>query len=145
VDLPGFVPHDVTRSFMRNHDLLIVPSVVHGNGDRDGIPNVIMEGLSCGLPVVATDVSGIPEVVLNGKTGLLVPQRNPRALTDAIRYMLEHRDRARAMALAGKSLVERMFDGKTNIRALRDLYFEHCRQREEGRLKDAGARLPAAS
>ena len=53
VDMPGFVPNDRIRTFMEEHDMLVVPSVVHTNGDRDGIPNVIMEALSCGMPVLA--------------------------------------------------------------------------------------------
>ncbi|MDR2055084.1 MAG: glycosyltransferase [Desulfovibrio sp.] len=125
VALPGFVPHDQMHAYMHSHDLLVVPSVVHDNGDRDGIPNVIMEALSCGLPVVATDVNGIPEVIRNGETGLLVPQRDPAALADAVRQMLECREKALVMAGNGKALVERMFDGKINIRALRDLYMRH--------------------
>ncbi len=80
VDMPGFVPHDRLREFMLSHDMLVVPSVVHGNGDRDGIPNVIMEALSHRMPVVATDVCGIAEVIRDGETGLLAPQRDPRAL-----------------------------------------------------------------
>ena len=63
VDMPGFVPNDRIRTFMEEHDMLVVPSVVHTNGDRDGIPNVIMEALSCGMPVVATDVCGVGEVI----------------------------------------------------------------------------------
>ena len=69
VDMPGFVPNDRIRTFMEEHDMLVVPSVVHTNGDRDGIPNVIMEALSCGMPVVATDVCGVGEVIRNGETG----------------------------------------------------------------------------
>ncbi|GHU90622.1 colanic acid biosynthesis glycosyltransferase WcaL [Deltaproteobacteria bacterium] len=127
VDLPGFVPHDQTREFMQSHDVLVVPSVVHDNGDRDGIPNVIMEALSCGMPVVATDVNGISEVIRDGKTGLLVPERNPTALAGAVRRMLEDRDRALSMARAGQALVERMFDRKTNTEALRNLYVDQWR------------------
>ncbi|MDR1777548.1 MAG: glycosyltransferase [Desulfovibrio sp.] len=126
VDMPGFIPHDEILAFMRSHDLLVVPSVVHSNGDRDGIPNVIMEALVCGLPVVATDVNGIPEVIRNNETGLLVPQRNPTAMADALRRMLENRERARSMAEAGKALVKQMFDSKKNITMLRNLYISHC-------------------
>lgn len=126
VDLPGFVPHDELRRYMQDHDMLVVPSVVHTNGDRDGIPNVIMEALSMGLPVVATDVCGIAEVIRDGETGLLVPQRDPAALACAVRRMLADRERARAMALAGRALVETMFDRERNIAALRDLYAEAC-------------------
>lgn len=124
VDLPGFVPHDELKRFRLTHDMLVVPSVVHTNGDRDGIPNVIMEALSTGMPVVATDVCGIAEVIRDGETGLLVPQRDPAALANAIRAMLADREAAQAMAQAGRALVEAMFDRDRNIAALRDLYAE---------------------
>ena len=129
VDLPGFLPHDRLREFMQNHDMLVVPSVVHSNGDRDGIPNVIMEALSHRMPVVATDVCGISEVIRDGETGLLVPQRDPRALAQAVRRMLEDREQALRMAEAGRALVEQMFDRDTNITALRDLYLSADRFR----------------
>ena len=125
VDMPGFVPNDRIRTFMEEHDMLVVPSVVHTNGDRDGIPNVIMEALSCGMPVVATDVCGVGEVIRNGETGYLIPQRDPAALADAIRRMLSDREAALRMAQTGRELVFRMFDTETNIAALQDLY---CRQ-----------------
>lgn len=122
VDMPGFVPHDHIVRFMLSHDMLLVPCVVHKTGDRDGIPNVIMEALSNRLPVIATDVSGIGEVVRDGETGILIPQRDPRALADAVRRMTENREVALRMAYHGRALVEQMFDSETNIRTLRDLY-----------------------
>lgn len=125
VEMPGFVPNDRIRAFMEQHDMLVVPSVVHTNGDRDGIPNVIMEALSCGMPVVATDVCGVGEVVRDGETGFLIPQRDPAALAGAIRRMLADREAALRMAHAGRELVFRMFDTETNIAALQDLY---CRE-----------------
>lgn len=124
VDMPGFIPHDQICDCMCSHDMLIVPSVVHGNGDRDGIPNVIMEALSHRMPVIATDVSGISEVIRDGETGFLVPQRDARALADAIRRMAEDPDRARRMADAGRARVEDMFDHQRNIAALLCLYTE---------------------
>ncbi|MDO5484105.1 MAG: glycosyltransferase family 4 protein [Desulfovibrionaceae bacterium] len=122
VDLPGFVPHDRLRRFLHEHDMLIMPSVISPSGNRDGIPNVIMEALSHRMPVVATDVCGIAEVIRHGETGLLAPQRDPAALAATIRQMLEDRERAKAMAEAGCTLVRRMFDKERNIRALYDLY-----------------------
>ena len=124
VDMPGFVPHDELARYMQTHDMLVVPSVVHSNGDRDGIPNVIMEALSMSMPVVATDVCGIAEVIRNGETGLIVPQRDPAALACAIRAMLADREAAKSMALAGRALVEAVFDRERNITALADLYAE---------------------
>lgn len=128
VNMPGFVPNDQLVTYMQNHDLLVVPSVVHANGDRDGIPNVIMEASSLGLPVVATNVCGIGEVVRNGQTGLLVPQRSPAELARAIRAQLENPERAAAMAQNARKLVLQMFDTEANSAALRSLYLRGLAQ-----------------
>ncbi len=133
VDMPGFLPHEQWESYCQQSDLLLVPSVVDGeDGNRDGIPNVIMEALARSLPVVATDVCGIGEVISNGETGLLVPQRDAAALADAIRTMCENREAAVRMALAGRERVLEMFDRERNTRALCELYRE-ARNAAEGR------------
>lgn len=129
VDMPGFVPHDQLTGYMMDHDMLVMPSVVDGSGDRDGIPNVIMEALSNRLPVIATDVSGIGEVVRDGETGFLVPQRDAAALACAVRRMAEDREQALRMADAGRALVEKMFHCETNMAAL---YALHCEARAMG-------------
>ena len=126
VEMPGFVPHDRLRQFLYSHDLLVMPSV-HASGDRDGIPNVIMEALSHSMPVVATDVCGIGEVVRDGETGFLVPQRDVPALAGAVRRMLEDREGAARMARAGSERVRRMFDPASTIQTLCKLYLEACR------------------
>jgi glycosyltransferase involved in cell wall biosynthesis len=124
VFMPGFVPHDKMLALLEGHHMLAAPCVVTETGDRDGIPNVIIEALSQGMPVVATNVSGIGEIVLHNKTGLLIDQRDPRALADAIRILATRREQALAMAEEGKRLVRRMFDPQTNIQALYTLYVE---------------------
>ena len=137
VDMPGFVPNDRVRQFLREHDMLVMPSVVSSSGNRDGIPNVIMEAFSHCMPVVATDVCGIAEVVRHGETGYLTPQHDPQALAAAIRRMLEDRGRARAMAEAGCALVRRMFDRDANIRALYDVYLSACSGQRSPDLSEA--------
>ena len=124
VSMPGFVPHDKMLTLLESCHMLAAPCVVTPTGDRDGIPNVIIEALSQGVPVVATDVSGIGEIVINNTTGLLIEQRNPRALADAVRTLAADYERALAMAEEGRRLVRRMFDPQTNIRALYTLYRE---------------------
>lgn len=125
VDMPGFLAHDEMAWLMASQDIMVVPSVVHASGDRDGIPNVIMEALSRHLPVVATDVCGIPEVIRHGETGLIAPQRDPEALARAIREMASDRDRAVAMAEAGHRLVREMFDPEANAVRLFELFRAH--------------------
>ncbi len=126
VDLPGFVPHDGIAEYMQSHDMLVMPSVIHSNGDRDGIPNVIMEALSHAMPVAASDVCGIAEVVRDGETGLLFPQRDARAIAHAIRWVCGHREEAMAMARRGRKLVAAMFDAEANTARLYELYAAHA-------------------
>ena len=124
VSMPGFVPHDKMAALLENQHMLAAPCVVTETGDRDGIPNVIIEALSQGMPVVATNVSGIGEIVLHNKTGMLIEPYDPRALADAIRTLATKPEQAMALAEEGKRLVRRMFDPQTNIRALYTLYVE---------------------
>lgn len=136
VDMPGFLPHDRVEALMRSHDIFLMPSVQTANGDRDGIPNVILEALSCRMPVIATGVCGIGEVIHDGETGLLVPQRDPRSLANAVRRLLEDRDTALRMAGRGHDLVLRMFDSDANTRQLLRLYCDsraHARREEPPR------------
>ncbi|MGD8415298.1 MAG: glycosyltransferase, partial [Candidatus Latescibacterota bacterium] len=76
-------PHEIAL-WMNACDLLCLPSL------NEGVPNVVLEALSCGLPVVATNVGGIPEVVSSEVAGLLVEPRQPVQLYEAIAYALEH-------------------------------------------------------
>jgi len=122
VFLPGFVSHDRITELYASSDIFVMPSVIHKTGDRDGIPNVIMEALSHCLPVVATNISGIPEVIEDGVTGRLAPQRDPAALAAAIKDMAADRKKAVAMAAAGRKRVLAMFDPDKNSRTLFELY-----------------------
>ena len=69
---------------MRSADLFVLPSKIAEDGDRDGLPNVLMEAASQKLPILSTDLSAIPEFIADGEHGTLVPPGDPRALADAI-------------------------------------------------------------
>ncbi|HML54695.1 MAG TPA: glycosyltransferase family 4 protein [Solidesulfovibrio magneticus] len=129
VFLPGFVSHDRMSELYAATDIFIMPSVVHPSGDRDGIPNVIMEALAHRIPVVATDVCGIPEVVEDGVTGRLVAQRDPEAIADAVMALAGDRQAALTMAEEGKKRVAAMFDPETNTRAILDFFGSLPRRR----------------
>jgi glycosyltransferase involved in cell wall biosynthesis len=110
VSFPGFIPHDRVSSWFCGADIFVMPSIIASSSDRDGIPNVILEALLHRLPTVATDVAGIGEVIRNGETGLLVPQKNPEALAEAILKMIRDRPGALEMAARGQTLVKEQFD-----------------------------------
>lgn len=114
VSFPGFVQHHQVGKLFLEADVFVMPCVIDTSGDRDGIPNVIMEALAHRLPVVASDVSGISELIEDGVTGLLAEQRNPDSLANAIQQMLQSRDKALEMAEAGRARALEMFDPEQN-------------------------------
>jgi colanic acid/amylovoran biosynthesis glycosyltransferase len=120
VHLPGFVRHQEVPHLLARAQVFVMPSVVRKNGDRDGIPNVILEALLHEVPVVATAVNGIPEVIRPGDTGWLVPPRDPRALAAAIDEALSHPEAARRLARRGRELVRERFDSYKNYGRLKD-------------------------
>lgn len=86
-------------------EIFALAPVVMPDGDRDGIPNVVLEAMATGVPVVATDVSGLPEVVLDGRTGRLVPQNEPEPLAAALRDLMNDAGKRDSFSSAGRALV----------------------------------------
>ncbi|MBK9017920.1 MAG: glycosyltransferase family 4 protein [Saprospiraceae bacterium] len=124
IQFKGMIPPNQMEAQYRLADVLVMPSIVDPSGDRDGLPNVCLEAMSHGLPIVGTNVSGIPEGVVNGKNGWLVPPSDPVALAvamaDAIKttQFFDMKKAARQMAIENFSL-------ENNIRALRQLMEQH--------------------
>ena len=107
------------RSFifqlLERADLFVLPSRLTASGDRDGIPNVLMEAQAFGVPVVSTDISGIPELVSHGETGWLVPEKDPGALAAALRTLFGDADLRGRLAQAGAERVRREFSSEPGI------------------------------
>jgi glycosyltransferase involved in cell wall biosynthesis len=106
----GALPQSGVLAELRQADLFVLPSRVAASGDRDGLPNVLMEAQSQGLPVVATRLSAIPELILDGVTGLLVPPEDIGALTDALRRLIADPRLRGALGQAGAQRVRGHFD-----------------------------------
>ena len=90
--------------------LVAVPSVIDEAGDRDGLPNVLLEALACERPVVASRAGAIESAIVDGATGLLVPPGDAGALAAAIETVAGRTDLARAVARGGREVVERRYD-----------------------------------
>lgn len=99
-------------------DLLVVPSIPTESGRREGIPVVLMEAMATGLPVVASNISGIPELVDNGTTGILVPPADPTAIADAVEALAKDPSLRERMGAAGRERVVAEFDQSANARLL---------------------------
>lgn len=84
--LTGFVDHDEIPMYMKGSDVFVLPSL------SEGFPNVLLEAMAAGLPIVATSVGGIPEIVQNDKNGFLVEPRNARLLAEKVILLLRNKD-----------------------------------------------------
>jgi glycosyltransferase involved in cell wall biosynthesis len=106
------------RALLSQARIFVLPST------REGVPLSILEAMAAGLPVVASKVGGIPEVVDEGKTGFLCPPGDPAALTAALVTLLEDPVRSRQMGRAGQQVFERKFDVRLMLERLDGLYQE---------------------
>ena len=89
---------------------MLAPSVTSQNGDCEGIPVAIVEALAWGLPVLSTLHSGIPEVIQDGESGFLVPERDTEALAEKLEYLIEHPELWPEMGRKGRKYVEEHYD-----------------------------------
>jgi glycosyltransferase involved in cell wall biosynthesis len=122
VELVGPLPQGQVIKEMQKAALLAAPCIVGEDGDRDGLPNVIQEALALGTPVVSTDVTGIPEVVRDGETGLQVAQHDPASLSAAMERLLVDRDLRIRLATAGRRLIEAEFNIHRNTERRRAIF-----------------------
>jgi glycosyltransferase involved in cell wall biosynthesis len=106
VFFPGSVQRDTLPDLYRAADLFVLPAVHDSKGNVDGLPNVILEAMASGLPVVASGISGIPLAVEEGRTGWLVPEQDGQRLLAAIRRLLADPAAARSLGEQGRRKAE---------------------------------------
>ncbi|MEA3399798.1 MAG: glycosyltransferase [Armatimonadota bacterium] len=122
VQLDGPMPHEELLPIFRRADLFVLASVVASDGDRDGLPNVLLEALALGVPAVGTQVSAIPELIEHEETGLLAGPGDPEDLADQMERMLFDEElRARVIEQGRREVVTR-FDIRENVTKLVDLF-----------------------
>jgi colanic acid/amylovoran biosynthesis glycosyltransferase len=105
----------------------VAPCVLGEDGNRDGLPTALLEAMALGTPVVSTDVTGIPEVLRDGETGLLVPQRNPAALAGVISRLTRDSTLRIRLADRARRLIETDFNVHANAAHLREIFAQSAR------------------
>jgi len=115
VSFHGSRPSAVVREAMEDASVFCLPCVVASDGDRDSQPVVVKEAMAMELPVVGTKEVGMPEMVVHGETGLLVPPHDPGALAGALQTLADDAGRCQTMGAAGRRRVEAFFGFDTTI------------------------------
>jgi glycosyltransferase involved in cell wall biosynthesis len=119
VSLAGPKPQDAVLAAYQRAAVFALPCIIAKDGNRDGLPTVMLEAMAAGLPVVATTVTGNPEIVDDGVNGLLVPPEDVPALAEALARLLQDETLRREMVAAARSKVEQCFDVRRNVAQLR--------------------------
>ncbi|HVB56311.1 MAG TPA: glycosyltransferase [Candidatus Acidoferrales bacterium] len=121
VEMLGYVTFAELKSWYYRASVFVMPSVVAVTGETDGLPTVVIEALASGLPVVGTYTAGIPDVVVDGVNGFLVPANASEPLADRIQILLEQKDLRMRFASAARRTIERGFTLNRKVELLRDL------------------------
>lgn len=123
----GALAQSDVRSAYRTSDIFVLPCRIAANGDRDGLPNVLVEAQSQAIATISTPVSAIPELIVDGGTGRLVPPNDPPALALALLELGRDRDLRKRLAIAGATRVRTEFEMAAGLSRLVDLFPAHLR------------------
>ena len=122
VEFLGALPHTEVLSWMRKAAMLALPGIRTATGREEGLGMVLLEAAATGVPIIGSRVGGIPECIVDGESGFLVPERDEEALARRMAELLEDPVRRRSMGAAGRALIEDRFDIDRQTAALENFY-----------------------
>jgi colanic acid/amylovoran biosynthesis glycosyltransferase len=122
----GGQPQEYIIQMLNTSNFMLAPSVTSRSGDQEGIPVVLMEAMATGLPILSTMHSGIPELVEDGVSGFLVPERDVNALADKIIYLIENPQVWSRLGLAGRKEIEINYNIEILSRQLEEQFKNLC-------------------
>jgi glycosyltransferase involved in cell wall biosynthesis len=118
----GKLPKEELAKEYLNANCFVLPAIVDSKGDTEGLGVVLIEATEYGLPLIASDVGGIPDIVIDRKTGLLVPEKNPEVLAAAIKELSENEALQKSLVLGAKEHIKRNFSWNAIIERQVELY-----------------------
>lgn len=133
ITIAGLRPQPDVIEAMRSAAMVVAPCTVSADGDRDGLPTVLLEAMALGAPCISTRVAGIPELVRDGETGLCVAPGDPAALAVAMQRLLADSSLRQALSQRARRRIECDFDVKLSAAMLRRLIARACRSDADGR------------
>jgi len=124
VKFTGWCSEEEIINLYRTSHIFVLPSITSSNHDREGQALVLQEAQAMGLPVISTYHNGIPEGILNNKSGFLVPEKDVNALINRTRYLLENPEIWKKMGSSGRKFVEKKYDTKILSKQLEEIYMK---------------------
>ncbi len=124
VELIESLPQHELVELYNESMIFSLPCVVTENGDRDVLPNVVKEAMAIGLPVVTTSIPAMDELVMDGKSGILVAERDSLALSDALQKLIDDPRLRKSLALEGRKVIEDKFNTENNVLKLKNILSE---------------------
>jgi glycosyltransferase involved in cell wall biosynthesis len=122
ISLPGAKTQAEVMRIIQKATVFVLPCIVNSDGDRDGLPTVLIEAMALGVPVVSTDVTGIPEIIAHERTGLLVEEKNSKTLADAIETLLDSESLCEKLSRAALVKVREEFNVVENVKTLKGYF-----------------------
>jgi colanic acid/amylovoran biosynthesis glycosyltransferase len=133
VSLLGALNSSQVAEELSKADVFIMPSVVASNKMMEGIPVALMEAMAVGLPVIASHISGIPELVEDRVSGVLVPERDPQAIATAVGLIMEDPSLRARLGIGARQVISERYNLRTNARQLADLFDSVLDPKQENR------------
>jgi len=124
VSLMGAMPQEEVKTILRKASIFALPCIIGKDGNRDGLPTVLLEAMALGVPVISTTVTGIPEIIDHGKSGFLVSPGDPLGLAKGIEQILSDLAFQEHMQREGRAKAEEVFDIKKNVLTLKRIFTE---------------------
>ncbi|MEZ0584417.1 glycosyltransferase family 4 protein [Erwinia sp. STN24] len=122
VTFTGLLPRQQVAAAMQESAMVVAPCTISEDGDRDGLPTILVEAMALGTPVISTRVAGIPELVIDGQTGLCVDPDDAIGLADAIVMLLSGQDMREKLARQARRMIVRDYDIDRNIMEMQKIF-----------------------
>jgi glycosyltransferase involved in cell wall biosynthesis len=121
VTFMGRIPWDQVQTFLAASDIFVLPSVKDHYGNMDGLPTVLLEAMSCGVPIIASDIGGVSMVVENARTGILVPPGDSQSLVNAIGTLAGDPEMRHSVGTAARQAIEQQFNWQNVVHRLAEV------------------------
>ena len=112
IEILNNVSNDRLLNLYNSSDLFVLPSIIDSQGNMEGLGVVLLEAMACKVPVIGTNIGGIPDIIQDNETGLLVPQKNILRLSSAINIMINNKSLRKQIANNGYCSVQNKFNWK---------------------------------